>query len=79
MAKKRKLRKGPQVDPEYLRKQREALRRIHKSVVFFNEKEVAAIDEYCSRFKVSSRSALIREATMEHILSALDENHPTLF
>ena len=44
-----------------------------------NPKEIAAIDEYCTRFKVSSRSALIRQAVMEHILKSLDENHPSLF
>ncbi len=40
---------------------------------------MAAIDEYCRRFKVKSRSGIIRQATMERILAALDETHPTLF
>jgi hypothetical protein len=47
--------------------------------VFFNKKELAAISEYCKRFGVRSRSALIRQATMEHILKELDASHPTLF
>jgi len=79
MARKRKLKKGPSVDPEYLRKQREALKRVHRKVIVFNDKEMEAIEEYCRQFKVSSKAALIREATMEHVLAALDENHPTLF
>ncbi len=33
----------------------------------------------CRRFKVSSRSALIRQAVMERVLRGLEENHPTLF
>lgn len=67
------------VDPAYFDKQREALRRTCRKSILFNQKELAAIDEYCSRFKVSSRSALIRQAVMERVLSGLEENHPTLF
>ena len=67
------------VDPAYFDKQREALRRSHRKSVFFNDKELAAIQEYCRRFKVGSRSALIRQAVMERVLRGLEENHPTLF
>ena len=67
------------VDPRYLDKERAALRRSIRKSVFFNKKEVAAINEYCKKFGVRSRSALIRQATMEHILKELDEAHPTLF
>ena len=67
------------VDPRYFDKERAALRRTIRKTVFFNKKEVAAINEYCRLFGVRSRSALIRQATMEHILKELDENHPTLF
>lgn len=56
-----------------------SLVRKNRQVLYFNEKEMAAIDEYCRRFKISSKSALYRQAIMEHILSELDENHPTLF
>ena len=73
----RKTKNG--VDPRYLDKERAALTRTIRKSVFFNKKELAAINEYCKRFGVRSRSALIRQATMEHILTQLDENHPTLF
>lgn len=56
-----------------------SLVRKNRQVLYFNEKEMSAIDEYCRRFKISSKSALYRQAIMEHILSELDENHPTLF
>lgn len=56
-----------------------SLVRNNRQVLYFNAKEMAAIDEYCNRFKISSRSALYRQAIMEHILSELEENHPTLF
>lgn len=67
------------VDPEYLEKQRASLRRRHRKTVLFNDRELAAVDEYCRRFKVSSRSALIRQATMQQVLSSLSDIHPTLF
>ncbi len=67
------------VDPEYLEKQRASLRRNCRKSVLFNQQEIAAIEEYCRRFNVSSLSALVRQALMERVLSALDENHPRLF
>ena len=74
---KRKKQQG--IEPDYLNRQRQALRRVHRKTVLFNDSELAAIDEYCRRFKVSSRSALIRQATLERVLKNLDESHPTLF
>ncbi len=67
------------IDPEYLLKQKASLRRKHRVSVLLNDKELEAVREYCRRFKVSSRSALIRRATMEQVLSSLDDSHPTLF
>ncbi len=48
-------------------------------MLYFNDSELAAINEYCTRFKVHAKSALFREAIMSKILSELEENHPTLF
>jgi hypothetical protein len=76
MARKRKL-QG--VDPAYLEKQKEALLRKNRYVLYFNDSEMAAVDEYCSRFKVHAKASLFREAIMSKILSELEENHPTLF
>ena len=67
------------VDPEYMAKQAASLKRVHRKSILFNSQEIAAIDEYCRKFKVSSRSALIRQAVMERVLTGLEENHPTLF
>lgn len=75
----RKTKKISGVDPGYLEKQKASLKRVHRKSVFFNARELAAIDEYCRRFKISSRSALIRQATMERVLNGLEESHPTLF
>lgn len=80
MPKKNKKRsKFSSVDPAYMDKQRDALKRKYRKTILFNEKELAAIKEYCSRFKVSSLSALIRQSVMKHVLEGLEENHPTLF
>jgi hypothetical protein len=76
MARKRKL-QG--VDPAYLEKQKEALLRKNRYVLYFNDSEMAAVDAYCSRFKVHAKASLFREAIMSKILSELEENHPTLF
>ena len=76
MAKKRKI-QG--VDPAYLDKQKAALLRKNRYVLYFNDREMAAVDEYCSRFKVHAKASLFREAIMAKILSELEENHPTLF
>lgn len=75
----KRSKKNQGVDPNYYARQKESLRRRHRKTVLFNDQELAAIDEYCRKFKVSSRSAIIRQATMERVLRALEENHPTLF
>ena len=67
------------VDPAYYEKQRLALLRRHRQVIYLNDLERSAIDEYCRRFNTRARSALLRESIMERILSELEENHPTLF
>ena len=77
MARRKKTIAG--VDPAYLEKQRQMLLRRNRHVLLFNDSEMAAIEEYCSRFGVHSRSALFREAIMSKVLSELEENHPTLF
>lgn len=78
MAKKR-VKKGPVVDPEYLQKQKASLLRKNRQVLYFNESEMDAINAYMSRFKVRSKSSLLREIIIEKILSELEDNHPTLF
>lgn len=75
---KRKKKSTP-VDPEYLKKQKEALVRRHRQVIYLNDSEMAAINQYCEKFRVGAKAALFREAIMEKILKELDDNHPTLF
>ena len=67
------------VDPEYLKKQKASLVRRHRQVIYLNDSEMAAIEQYCDKFRVGTKAVLFREAIMEKILKELDDNHPTLF
>ena len=78
MAKKKKTSTAG-VDPEYLKKQKAALVRRHRQVIYLNDSELAAINLYCERFRVDTKAVLYREAIMEKVLSELDDSNPTLF
>lgn len=67
------------IDPEYLKKQKESLVRKHRQVIYLNDSEMAAIRQYCDKFRVGSKAVLYREAIMEKVLTQLDDSHPTLF
>ena len=75
----RKKKSIPGVDPAYLEKQKEMLLRKNRYMLYFNDSELAAIDEYCRRLKVKAKASMLRQAVMEKVLSGLDKNHPTLF
>ena len=77
MAKKTKNKVS--IDPEYLKKQKEALVRRHRQVIYLNDSEMAAIRQYCDKFRVGTKTVLFREAIMEKVLKELDDSHPTLF
>ena len=77
MAGKKKNTAG--VDPEYLKKQKASLVRRHRQIIYLNDSEMAAINQYCDKFRVGVKTVLFREAIMEKVLKELDDNHPTLF
>ena len=77
MASKKKATRG--VDPEYLKKQKTAMLRRHRQVIYLNDSEMAAISHYCERFRVGVKTVMFREAIMEKVLKELDDSHPTLF
>lgn len=79
LAKRKKSRSARRPDPDYIARQKQALRRTHRQVIYLNDAEKAAVEEYCSKFGVKAASTLFRQATMSFILSQMDENHPTLF
>ena len=67
------------VSPDFLSREKKSLIRKNRQVIYLNDKEMAAINEYCSRFKVNTKSVLFRQAIMEKVLKELDSNPPTLF
>ena len=67
------------VDPAFISREKDSLIRRNRQVIYLNDKEMAAISEYCSRFKVNTKSVLFRQAIMEKILKGLGSNPPTLF
>ena len=79
VAKVKKRNQTAGVDPEYLKKQKEALVRRHRQIIYLNDSEMAAIRQYCEKFRVGTKAVLFREAIMEKVLKELDDNHPTLF
>lgn len=50
-----------------------------RKVILFNEKELSAIEQYCNKFGIKSKSTLFRSIIIEHILKQADENYPKLF
>jgi hypothetical protein len=75
----RKKKQSPGIDPEYLKKQKAALVRRHRQIIYLNDSEMAAIQQYCDRFRVGTKAALFREAIMEKVLKELADSSPTLF
>jgi len=53
--------------------------RIHKTVVSFNDREMAVIDYFCEKYKIKVRSRMYREAILGTILKKIEEDHPRLF
>lgn len=79
MCARRTLKKTAEVAPDFMEKQRASMLRSRRQVVYFNEREMSAIEEYCRRLKIPARSSLYRKTIMKTVLSGLDEHHPTLF
>jgi len=44
-----------------------------------NEREMRALNIYCSRFRIKNKSEFLRETLMTAILKRFDEEHPSLF
>ena len=79
MAKKSKKSGRPSVPVNLGMTSRGELLRKYRKTILLNEKEVSAISQYCAKYKISSKSAFIRNVVMSHILSEMDENYPKLF
>lgn len=70
----------PEQSPYSVRmREKEALRRRHRKVVLFNDREMALINSYCDKHNIKAKSALIRRIVIEKLLMEAGENPPTLF
>ncbi len=76
-AKKKSIFKS--IDPDFIERHKAELIRTNRQVIYFNSKEMEAIEEYCKRYKIKAKSSLFRKAIMETILEQLDQTNPTLF
>ena len=56
-----------------------SLKRINRTSILFNERELKAIDHYCERFKIDNRSKFMREAIISEVLKKFEDNYPTLW
>jgi hypothetical protein len=80
VARKKSTRKKKEaVSVDAMRNRKVTLRRTYRKTILFNEKEKAAIDGYCKKYGIKSKSAFIRNAVISHILVDMDENYPSLF
>ena len=63
-----------------LRKSKEKdLLRKNKYSILFNNREMAAIEAYCKKYKVSNRSKFMRETIISEVLKKFEDDYPTLF
>lgn len=63
----------------HTRSKDDSLKRVNRQAILFNERELKAIEHYCSRFKVNNRSKFMREAIITEILKKFEDNYPTLW
>lgn len=71
--------KKNRIAPDLLLREKAALLHRHRQVVRFNDRELAALNEYCEAKKITNKSALLRRIIMERVLTDMGENPPTLF
>jgi len=58
---------------------KEQLRRGNRFTVMLNDREMRALDIYCSRYRIKNRSEFFRETIMKAILKRFDDEHPSLW
>lgn len=58
---------------------REKLVRKHKITFMLNDKEMQAIENYLSRYRIKNKSRFYRETIVRHILKQMEKDTPELF
>lgn len=53
--------------------------RSNRITIMLSDKELNAIDKYCKKYRIASRSTLLRQATLQHVMGRLLDDYPSLF
>ena len=55
------------------------LKRVNRKVIQFNNKELTAIEVYCSKYRVANKSQFMRETIIATILQKFSDDYPKLW
>ena len=55
------------------------LKRTNKITLLLNDKEIEAVEAYCKKYRVKSKSQFAREVVMRTVMNRFLEDYPTLF
>lgn len=54
------------------------IRKYRKSILF-NEREISAINQFCEKYGIKTKSAFFRSIIISHIMEQANDNYPKLF
>jgi hypothetical protein len=57
----------------------EKLKRINRLSLMLNDREMRALNIYCTRYRIKNKSEFLRATIMQAILKRFDDEHPTLW
>ena len=55
------------------------LKRTNRLSLMLNDREMRALNIYCSRYRIKNKSEFLRGTIMQAILKRFDDEHPTLW
>ena len=59
--------------------QKEKMVRNNRFTIVMNDKEKEALEAYCKKYNVESRTQFVREVVLRHIMERFLTDYPTLF
>jgi len=57
----------------------EKLKRSTRLSIMLNEREMRALNVYCTRYRIKNKSEFLRATIMQAILKRFEDEHPTLW
>ncbi len=57
----------------------EQLKRIARHTIMFNNREIQALNAYCSKYKITNKSRFMQETIITAILKKFDKDYPSLW